>query len=55
MCQYCCLIFKLFCLLRILYYHVCSVGYGDICPGDISGEGRAFIVFLSLSGMGMFW
>lgn len=31
-----------------------SVGYGDICPGDISGPGRTFIVLLAFSGLGMF-
>ncbi|CAB9510961.1 Ion channel [Seminavis robusta] len=31
-----------------------TVGFGDICPGDISGAGRTFIVILSFSGLGMF-
>jgi Ion channel len=30
------------------------VGFGDICPGEIAGLGRAFIVLLALSGLGLF-
>ena len=28
--------------------------YSDVCPGDISTHGKAFIVALSFSGLGMF-
>mmetsp|Transcript_39479 Transcript_39479/g.58002 ORF Transcript_39479/g.58002 Transcript_39479/m.58002 type:complete len:195 (+) Transcript_39479:168-752(+) len=31
-----------------------TVGYGDICPGEIGNEGRMFIVSLSFLGLGMF-
>ena len=39
-------------LLTLLIPYRC--GYGDICPGDISGPGRTFIVFLAFSGLGFF-
>ena len=35
-------------------FNLFSVGYGDICPGNISWLGRTFIVFLSFLGLGMF-
>jgi hypothetical protein len=31
-----------------------SVGYGDICPADLSHSGRAFITILAFLGLGMF-
>ena len=40
----------------LLFYHLCFLNFthSDICPGDISGYGKAFIVALSFSGLGMF-
>ena len=31
-----------------------TVGYGDICPGDIDEKGKVFLVLLSFAGLGFF-
>jgi hypothetical protein len=31
-----------------------SIGYGDICPGDLTTTGRIFLVGFSLGSLGMF-
>jgi Ion channel len=31
-----------------------SIGYGDICPGDLTFIGRVFFVLFLFSGLGMF-
>jgi hypothetical protein len=42
-------------LIFLFQLLICSVGYGDICPGaDMDIIGRAFIVVLSFCGLGMF-
>ena len=45
---------KYFFLHYVFLFWTPSVGFGDICPGDIDGIGRAFIVLLSFSGLGLF-
>lgn len=31
-----------------------TIGFGDICPGNITGTGRTFLVVLAFMGLGMF-
>jgi hypothetical protein len=35
-------------------YFINSVGYGDICPGDLTTTGRIFLVCFSLGSLGTF-
>lgn len=45
------------CLLlppRYTKYNTGSVGYGDICPGDLTIMGRIFLVGYTFGGLGMF-
>jgi hypothetical protein len=36
------------------YEYAHSVGYGDICPGDLTLFGRIFLIVFLLTGLGMF-